>query len=65
MSTHVPGFQSISGVLHYFVLAKLANSSIHKDEYELNLVLAFYDTFENDTGKLHKLTTYLRERHHH
>ena len=28
MSTHVPGFQSFSGVLHHFVLAKLATSVI-------------------------------------
>ena len=28
MSTHMPGFQSISGVLHPFVLAELASSSI-------------------------------------
>ena len=28
MSTHEPGFQSFSGFLHHFVLAKLANSSI-------------------------------------
>ena len=28
MSTHVPGFQSFSGVLHYFVSAQLATSRI-------------------------------------
>ena len=28
MSTHMPGFQSFSGFLHDFVLAKLAMSSI-------------------------------------
>ena len=28
MSTHLPGFQSYSGFLHHFVLAKLATSSI-------------------------------------
>ena len=29
MSTHLPGFQSFSGVfLHHFVLAKLATSNI-------------------------------------
>ena len=28
MNTHVAGFQSFSGFLHHFVLAKLANSSI-------------------------------------
>ena len=28
MSTHMPGFQSFSGFLHLFVLAKLATSSI-------------------------------------
>ena len=28
MSTHLPGSQSFSGVLHHFVLAKLATSSI-------------------------------------
>ena len=28
MSTHMPGFQSFSGFLHHFVLAKLATSSI-------------------------------------
>ena len=27
MSTHVPGFQSFPGFLHYFVMAKLATSS--------------------------------------
>ena len=28
MSTHVPGFQSFSFFLHYFILAELASSSI-------------------------------------
>ena len=28
MSTHVPGFQSFSGFLSYFVMAKLATSSM-------------------------------------
>ena len=28
MSTHVPGFQSFSGSLHHFELAKLASISI-------------------------------------
>ena len=28
MSTHLPGFQSFSGFLHHFVLAKVATSSI-------------------------------------
>ena len=28
MSAHVPGFQEFSGFLHYFVLTKLATSSI-------------------------------------
>ena len=28
MSTHIPGFQSFSGFLHHFVLAKLATSSM-------------------------------------
>ena len=29
MSTHLPEFQPLSGVLHHFVLAKLPSSSIH------------------------------------
>ena len=28
MSAHVPGFQPFSAILHHFVLAKLATSSI-------------------------------------
>ena len=28
MNTHLPGFQSFSGILHHFVLAKLATSSL-------------------------------------
>ena len=33
MSTHMPGFQWFSGVLHYFVLAKLVPSSIRFNRF--------------------------------
>ena len=32
MSTHVPGFHSFQGVLHHFILAKLAPSSIRVND---------------------------------
>ena len=37
MSTHLPGFQSILGFLHHFVLAKIATSSIRVNPFNPNV----------------------------
>ena len=39
MSTHVPGFQSFFSVLHHFVLAKLATTSIKVKSFSRNCCL--------------------------
>ena len=44
MSTHMPGFQSFSGFLHYFVLAKLATSSLTVKFRWTFLLLIFFQT---------------------
>ena len=38
LSTHLPGFQSFSGFLHHFVLAKLATSSMRVNTWHVHLV---------------------------
>ena len=50
MSTHVPGFQSFSGVLHTYVLALLANSSIRVKYVKTFIIIGteiFYGKWEN------------------
>ena len=60
MSTHMPGFRSLLDFLHYFVLAKLATSSIRvKVKYmgiaEVAIDLQLVYRFSRNSSFLHHL----------
>ena len=52
MSSHLPGFQPFSGLLHHFVLAKLATSSSIRDKEIMHTQIKHND---NGTQGLHVL----------